>query len=1425
MADLTALRAAVQTAESALAQALYQNTTAPGASSQTALTNARQNLRAARSAVNAALAAALPAGADAAASLSGNLPIALFPVRIETRFVPAAPPPAVGAGVVVKTASTTSPLAGSAVVTGVPTVAPTDTLQIRVYPDEILAQTHEPELTDDEWAAGRAYWTAGDTLASWAALLASYPAPRAAWIVSQTNSTTRPPSRAASWTRPATAILPDAFAAFAYRGGTLVASAIGPPVTEPMTLTMSPAIDEAQRVTLPGSSLQMDTDLLWTVQFAAAKQAGMGIEMSLSSVDWAQGFDLLLVVGTKGTFSVDAAGQQIQTLLDGHHYTRGLAFIAPGTPTSNQPGAPSGYPPADPGGAGSFAVERGTPASGDGLAAAAALGVAPQTVAHIDSTGLQSEAAMQAMVTALWPATLGYHLEQMMAPTDASLPPIWNATAVAAAYNHTRSYLRPGGPLPAFRVGGVPYSLLPATSVSRLAAAAPGPLATALASLQPGLLTASGGAARVNPNSADPDGDLVNVLRLIPASESFRVQVLIGSDFQTLIGKLPGATPAAVVSGQTQQGGTAGSVLRSAGLSVSGTPRIAAASFGQTEAFSGTLVSSLADRGSPLPDAANYIQWIAAQLASGGADLASDSLPAAYERTLLYQILRHSVLVEKARTAQPNLREVEVIGLASAELHAATPAVAPAVAPVVTEKTAVGSIGVVGIATGGPAQPPPPVSHMADVVAALGVLAGLPIADLERLFTETLDACSHRFDAWITSLATARLTQLRGGTNAQGTHFGAYGWVQNLKPAAAPFDPGPGGFIHAPSPNHAQTAAILRNGFLTRGAPGTPTYALDLSSARVRTGLEILARIRDGESLSEILGTELETSLRADASLAATFLEPLRTAYPMPSSPIVDGLAAVLAWRANPASPQFPSAVLSGVAQLLDSAADLLTAESVYQMVSGNPTGAAAGLDALSQGTRPPEPAVAHRPVAGTAISHRVAVVLDDTAAPGWTAPSTPRASACRYIDGWLGQLLGDPQRTRCRVTTKSGVAVISLAQLGLRPVDFVALSEAGLDPGSEIDLRIRAASGDPQGVVNYAPDASLGAGAITFPALLQLARRADQLLTMARPLAASDLATASDAVSDVADPDVAARAQSALAALSALDLKTPSTQQAQLRQAALFGFGGAYQADDATPDQLAAVAAQIETQRQARIQQASATNDPSEIIRCVFARRLPILGQFQVPAAVSPAMAGPTGLTGADVDKWVHKAARVRPGLERWRWMRLYATAIGASPVTWDIVQLPYSSSAQWCALPFSGGGPTSGTVSVALHRPSKTAPAQEWAGLLIEEWSELIPSSVQQTGIAFHYPAPRSEAPQAILLAVPPADAPAWSTAVLADIVRETFELAQIRLLTPDLLSSFSLLLPATSLSVNSAGDGLSTNLWKWTIAPIQWVPVSGS
>jgi hypothetical protein len=631
MADLTQLRSALRTADAAVAQALYQRSRTASAATQAALTIAQQAARTSKTALNTALAAFVQPGIDSAASLQGNLPIVLFPLRLETRFARARGVVSGGGRVATGFGRAATPSVASRVTpTGLGVVAPlaaapVGVLQIRVYPDELLAQTHESELTDDEWQAGRAYWSAGDVLASWTALLARFSPQRAAWIVRQSQTPTRPPARAASWTRPATAVMPDNFAAFAYRGGVLVASGVGLALAEPVTLTMSPALDSAQRVAVSGSTFQVDTDLLWTLDFTAAKAAGMGLELPVSAVDWTQGFDLVVVVGTKGTFSVAEASQQIQSIFDGHHYTRGLALVSPGTPTSNLPDAPSGFPVSDPSGATSFTIERGTPATGDDALLASALGLSADVLAHVEHTGLQTDAAAQAMLTALWPATLGYHLEQMMAPADSSLLPPYDATAVAAAYDYTRVNVRPGGPLPAFRVGSVPYAVAPVTSLTRMAGTPPVQLTNALSALRATLLTASDQAHRINPTSTDPDGDLVNVLRLDASAKSFLVQVLIGSQLQILLGLLPGLSGSLNVSAQGLQGGIADAQLRSLGLPAANTPRIALASFGTPEPFFGVLISSAADRQAPLPAGGNYIHGHGARGGRSAGDLRADA--------------------------------------------------------------------------------------------------------------------------------------------------------------------------------------------------------------------------------------------------------------------------------------------------------------------------------------------------------------------------------------------------------------------------------------------------------------------------------------------------------------------------------------------------------------------------------------------------------------------------------------------------------------------------------------------------------------------------------------------------------------------------------------------------------------------------------
>ena len=66
-----------------------------------------------------------------------------------------------------------------------------------------------------------------------------------------------------------------------------------------------------------------------------------------------------------------------------------------------------------------------------------------------------------------------------------------------------------------------------------------------------------------------------------------------------------------------------------------------------------------------------------------------------------------------------------------------------------------------------------------------------------------------------------------------------------------------------------------------------------------------------------------------------------------------------------------------------DAVADVLLAESVHQLVMGNPARAAATLDVLGAGEAvPPEPEVVRTPRTGVPIQHRIAVVVADPGPP-----------------------------------------------------------------------------------------------------------------------------------------------------------------------------------------------------------------------------------------------------------------------------------------------------------------------------------------------------------------------------------------------------------------------------------------------------------
>ena len=125
-------------------------------------------------------------------------------------------------------------------------------------------------------------------------------------------------------------------------------------------------------------------------------------------------------------------------------------------------------------------------------------------------------------------------------------------------------------------------------------------------------------------------------------------------------------------------------------------------------------------------------------------------------------------------------------------------------------------------------------------------------------------------------------------------------------------------------------------------------------------------------------------------------------------------------------------------------------------------TASPARSSSYTTGSFPPEPDVVRTPTTGSVLTHRVGLHLDRTA----TAPpgATPRAVAEPAVDAWLAGVLPPLDDIACRVlwrhpvTDVPGDAVVTMADLGLRPADLLSL--VGRDTGqamTELDDRVLA--------------------------------------------------------------------------------------------------------------------------------------------------------------------------------------------------------------------------------------------------------------------------------------------------------------------------------------------------------------------------------
>jgi hypothetical protein len=416
-----------------------------------------------------------------------------------------------------------------------------------------------------------------------------------------------------------------------------------------------------------------------------------------------------------------------------------------------------------------------------------------------------------------------------------------------------------------------------------------------------------------------------------------------------------------------------------------------------------------------------------------------------------------------------------------------------------------------------------------------------------------------------------------------------------------------------------------------------------------------------------------------------------------------------------------------------------------------------------------------------------------------------------------------------------------------LSALDALAMTPAGGPAGAtEIELALldRFAAVRPAGVgADATPELVLERDPAWTPAqlglaeFLELARAVRELLEGARPLDARDLALPNVTTQPGIDAaDLAARTAIATRALrdaraqlaAALDGGQADALRSALARAAKLGI--------TAPPAAARAALEELDRRTAAVAAASTDNARIAAVLGDGFRLLPRVtaaagGEFLTSLAASAELQGGDQLAAVT---WLQRAAHVRDGAGRLETALLYAEASGSpQPLRLRVAQLPRRAGDRWAGLPATPQLPIpSGRLSLVVQSaaapPASGAPL---AGLVVDEWTEVIPDRTQLTGLSFHVDQPAARAPQAILLAVAPNEAHVWSLTTLEATVLETLDLARLRLVDGESLGSPTVVpppgaavvprlghyLPAIYVAAAPAADTVTTDLGRVT-APAQ-------
>lgn len=1364
--------------------------------------------------------------AIAASAMQPGIPLALLPLRLETRYRGAE-------------------------------------LLVRIYPDEAHVDAHDPGVGDVEreaWARFRKALEAttdSQTMRdAWLQFARDVGSTRAAYL-GAFRDIGGLPSRPPGYARPPrVGLLPERFVAHVLlddaQGTSLRAE--GRMVREPLALAPDPA---GPGVAGDGS---LDADSGWMTEFAAAEAAGMALRMTLPGTN-AQ-VARLIVLGVRASASPAAAADEWEAHLRGQHAVGGLSLPPPGSATNALPGERPSFnarpdpdavyarefgflvrdPPDDPRPRRRPHYERETYDSASrrwvlsdydrdapAVRLAKALGLSPRIFGWLEGavdTTLKSEPLMLGLLRgAFEPGLREAFGGEIPLPVAMGFDLLVNGSAL--------------GPYPTLMIRSQPYGVLPIsigrgqdsgdTDQDKLWAGA--------TTLREGVFAAASERAPriVGTTPADPVERMIEILQTEGVAIAADLRLLLSAELSTHVF----ATAIDPLSTHLKQRREqARNLYAQLGGDVMSPPPLTERVLMAETAEALTLVMPSDPAPEELPSA--YLSMLA-ETASPDylLDRALDDFT---PRTLLFHIARIALL----EAAEDDTRRIMLNEGMATEADFIAPngrysrladrlAITAPVSHVVPGQIA--SLGDVL------ADRRRPIGLIHQRYEELRRLAALDPAQLELLFGAGLGLYANRLDALYTVRATQSLLQLRDDSLlgpmpdgfVRGVQLGAFGWVGAIPRTRERRN---AGYVLAPSAQHAVAAGVLLSADHARridrsGSPRVDDYALELSSRRTRDAAALLDGLREGQAMPALLGYRIERALvRAGGTapaliarlrgIASTATRPIGAGgAPLPevtAEAVCDGLTLVRRATAELTAPtdlallgaalQQPRpldpvqthvlrAALESARDAIDATADVLLAESVFQLTNGNPTRAGGATDILSGAVPPPDRLdVLHPPERGIAVNHRLLVAFDPQRAlrKGWTAGS-PRGMADPDLECWLSHLLPAPESVLIRQLGEDGAPNGNIHTLQdfldhtpadeppLGPLDFVfAGDQAERISRGPLEARLLAAGGTLVGDKNirfdWERDPAWGPETSSLCEAVAIGAAARAVLGHARALRSEDVPGAVEV--DTADLDArcSATVDTAQTALKRFDSARNDAAARPIARRWAEAFGLTLATDDTAGWDRAY------RELDDRIEVAKGTGPVRERIAALFdAGSLdsqPVLPRLTDADKTWVKNFHANLTSSSELRVFAARAGRVRPAvaamgiLETLSLRREDRAGLHALAVS----QTPYAPGDAWIG---ARGVPPRGRTSFVAWRLRESRaledPADAVCGLLLDRWNEVVPNAETDAAVALHVDAPGTAAPNAILLCVPESGLEAWSESHVLAHVLEAFELTRLR------------------------------------------------